>query len=251
MDKDDPLLKKAREAESRANRAAAQAADVSENKRFLGDTFFLVKMWLTLKRFWGVRLLSAIVVWLFTTIFMCLKWASFARADGDFVRDEDSDMILSPKRFLVVTSCFTGGLFLTHVLLSAIYFYTTKFEELVYTTGKQEIATGELYQFTGCTSLPCSTDAGNGKFYQIEGSWYFPYLVYPEEDVYANIPQQDGACHARGYGFYIRELKALHRRLQWYQHVYNISCRPYTEEEKQRAVNSGKIPVLPEIQSAQ
>ena len=78
--------------------------------------------------------------------------------------------------------------------LSAAYFYGTAFDETVYVTGKQEIVTGELYQFGGCTSLPCSTETDNGKFYLIETSLYFPVMYYPEENVFANIPQQDAAC---------------------------------------------------------
>ena len=74
-----------------------------------------------------------------------------------------------------------------------------------------------------------------------------PYLIYPEEDVYANIPQQDGACYAKGYGLYIKELKFMHKSAQWYQKVYNISCRPYTEAEKVEAIQSGAVPTPPEI----
>jgi hypothetical protein len=64
--------------------------------------------------------------------------------------------------------------------------------------GKQEIETGELYQFGGCTALPCSTATDNGKFYLIESSRYFPTLFCPEENVFANIPQQDGSSRHRG-----------------------------------------------------
>jgi hypothetical protein len=125
--------------------------------------------------------------------------------------------------------------------LSAIYFYATYFEETVYVTGKQEIETGELYQFGGCTSLPCSTEIDNGKFYLIESSLYFPVMYYPEENVFANIPQQNGACHVEGYGIYFRTLRWLYKSAQLYQHVVDVSCRPYTEDEIRRAVVVGEI----------
>lgn len=127
------------------------------------------------------------------------------------------------------------ALVLIHMTLKAAYFYGTAFEETVYVTGKQEIVTGELYQFGGCTSLPCSTRSDNGKFYLVESSLYFPVMFYPEEEVFANIPQQNGACKVEGYGIYFRLLRWFYKAAQLYQHVVNVSCRPYTEEEIRRA----------------
>ena len=132
---------------------------------------------------------------------------------------------------------------LLHVVLSAAYFYSTYFHEMVYVTGKQEIETGEKYQFGGCTSLPCSTETDNGKFYLIETSLYFPALFYPEEEVFANIPQQNGACNIEGYGIYFRTLRWVYKQAQLYQHVIKVSCRPYTEDEIRQAVESGEIVV--------
>ncbi len=132
-------------------------------------------------------------------------------------------------------------LFATHVTLKGIYYYSTYFEETVYVTGKQEIETGELYQFGGCTSLPCSTLSDNGKFYLIESSLYFPIMYYPEENVFANIPQQDAACRVEGYGIYFRALRWLYKSLQLYQHVVDVSCRPYTDLEIRKAVGEGQI----------
>lgn len=240
---DDPLLKKARQAEDRAKRAKEEAAQARSEEP---SNFALLNGLRQFFQEYAVPIGST-VSWGARKTWSGLKWASFEREDGDFKRDADGKMTFSRKRLGKVFAGVVGAGMAAHVALSAAYFYGTQFEELVYTTGKQEILTGELYQFTGCTSLPCSTDAKNGKFYEIEGSWYFPYSIYPEEDIYANIPQQDGACYAKGYGFYRKELKALHRSAQWYQKVYNISCRPYTEKEKERAVNSGKIPQPPEI----
>jgi hypothetical protein len=83
--------------------------------------------------------------------------------------------------------------------------------------------------------------ADNGKFYLIETSLYFPMLFYPEEEVFANIPQQNGACDIEGYGIYFRTLRWLYKHAQLYQHVVQVSCRPYTEEEIRHAVESGEI----------
>jgi hypothetical protein len=180
------------------------------------------------------RWLIRLILWIASCGFRYLRWAAFV--------SKDEQRVFSKNR-LIKSLVFTALLiFCVHLAFSAAYFYGTQFEEIVYTTGKQEVVTGELYQFTGCTSLPCSTETGNGKFYEIEHSLYLPYLIYPEEDVFANIPQQDGACFAKGYGLYSKELKFLHRRMQWYQKVYGISCRPYTNTEKTQAIESGKIP---------
>ncbi len=246
MDNDDPLLKKARQAEARAQRHDAERGLVKSDRGIADYFSLIVNIVVAIKRFWLFGMVGNILAWFFKKIVIGVKWASFERDQGEYIRDENGGLIFSAKRLGKTLLGVFFVLFFLHIAISAAYFYGTQFEETVYTTGKQEITTGELYQFTGCTSLPCSTDAGNGKFYQIGGSWYFPYLVYPEEEVYANIPQQDGACEVRGYGFYIRELKALHRRLQWYQNVYNISCRPYSEKEKAQAVRSGDISIPPE-----
>ena len=148
---------------------------------------------------------------------------------------------------------FAAGQFVRRLLLSgiaaalllvgfrALYFYGTAFEETVYVTGKQEIETGELYQFGGCTSLPCSTDTDNGKFFLLEASLILPTMLYPEENVFANIPHQDAACQVRGYGIYFRSMRWIYKSLQLYQHVIDVSCRPYTEEEIRRAVAGGEI----------
>jgi hypothetical protein len=152
----------------------------------------------------------------------------------------------SPRRFSLARfsrnlaiSVFV--LFALHVAWRAAYYYGTGFTETVYVTGKQEIETGELYQFGGCTSLPCSTQSDNGKFYLIESSLYLPVLWYPEEEVFANIPHQDAACNVRGFGIYFRSLRWVYKRFQLYQHVVDVSCRPYTEEEIRRAVSGGDI----------
>jgi len=156
--------------------------------------------------------------------------------------DQRPDEVNFSARRLGINSAWLSSMLLTiYFSITAAYFYGTQFEELVYTTGKQEIEAGEQYQFTGCTSLPCSTQADNGKYYKVEASHFLPALYYPEEDVFANIPQQDGACFAKGYGFYFRNLRSLYKYFQWYQKVYDVSCRPYTEAEKQLAIGTGQI----------
>jgi len=170
-----------------------------------------------------------------------IKFAAFEREDGEFVRDSDGDLIFSKNRLIRVIVLSLACLVPLHAALSAAYFYSTYFHEMVYVTGKQEIETGELYQFGGCTSLPCSTVSDNGKFYLIETSLYFPVLFYPEEEVFANVPQQNGACDIEGYGIYFRTLRWLYKHAQLYQHVVKVTCRPYTEEEIKQAVESGEV----------
>lgn len=165
--------------------------------------------------------------------------------NGSFKLDEDGDMIFSGKKLArtfgvaacIGLSAYTGA--------NYAYYKGTQFEELVYTTGKQEIVSGELYHVTGCTSLPCSTASDNGKYYQITQSWFAPRLLYPEEKVYANIPQQIAACHFKGYGIYFKSLKPVLRWAQWYQNVESASCRPLTEAEIQQSIHDGGAPEVP------
>ncbi|WP_434340749.1 hypothetical protein [Motilimonas cestriensis] len=161
-------------------------------------------------------------------------------------KQKPDEVNFSARRLGINGSWLSAVLLAIYFSITAAYFYGTQFEELVYTTGKQEIEAGEQYQFTGCTSLPCSTQADNGKYYKIEASHFLPALYYPEEDVFANIPQQDGACLAKGYGFYFRNLRSLYKYFQWYQKVYDVSCRSYTEAEKQLAIGTGQISAVSE-----
>ena len=178
--------------------------------------------------------ISKPITWLFTRIKRLINWLAYMD-DGRGYKQFSSKQLIKRSLFLLI------GILMIHVLLSAIYFYSTQFEEIVYTTGKQEIVSGEEYQFTGCTSLPCSTTIDNGKYYKISSSLYFPYLIYPEENVYANIPLQDGACQVKGYGIYFRRARFFVKQFQWWQKAYSVQCRPYTEDEKNRAINSGEI----------
>ena len=174
------------------------------------------------------------VAWILSHLKSIIGWAALAN-------DGQGNNYFSLKQFVSRGLLVLLGFLVLHVALSAVYFYGTQYQEVVYTTGKQEIVNGEEYQFTGCTSLPCSTSIDNGKYYKITSSLYFPYLIYPEENVYANIPLQDGACHVKGYGIYFRRARFFVKQFQWWQQVYSVQCRPYTEAEKDRAINSGKI----------
>ena len=250
MPEKDPLLERARKLEAstseRANRVDTRPAWVGGLDRSLKLRGALLKTY-DLFAFILSKLVKALLsLWwlvrkLFSFIGNAFHWAAYEREDGEVKLGDNGKPVFSGKRFGIRFTGMAVAAWLLHVALSAAYFYSTSFEELVYTTGKQEIETGELYQFTGCTSLPCSTALDNGKFYQITESWYFPYLVYPEENVFANIPQQDAACFVKGYGLYFRRLKFLHRGLQWYQNVYSVACRPYTDAEKKQAVESGQV----------
>lgn len=176
--------------------------------------------------------LGIIGKWLY---WVCIQPAESGSAAGD--KGSRFSMVRTVRNLAISLV----ALFAAHVTLKGIYYYSTYFEETVYVTGKQEIETGELYQFGGCTSLPCSTLSDNGKFYLIESSLYFPVMFYPEENVFANIPQQDAACRVEGYGIYFRALRWLYKSLQLYQHVVDVSCRPYTDLEIRQAVGEGKI----------
>ncbi len=160
-----------------------------------------------------------------------LAWSAFERDKGAFRLDNEGKRVFSPRRMAKVGTVVVALAVVCYIAIAAAYFHGTKFEELVYTTGKQEIEVGELYQFTGCRTLPCSTEADNGKYYKIETSLFLPMLLYPEQDVYANIPQQNAACYVKGYGIYLRNLRWLYKYAQWYQQAYDISCRPYNEQE--------------------
>lgn len=168
-------------------------------------------------------------------------YASYERENGDWKLDAQGDAIFSPKRlaksFALATMIGVAGMAGTQ----AAYFHGTQFSELVYVTGKEQIVPGELYQLTGCTSLPCSTASDNGKYYQIEQSMMFPRLIYPEEDVFANIPAQNAACEIDGYGIYFKSLKPVFKWAEWYQNVYNVSCRPLTEAEISASISSGAV----------
>jgi len=168
-----------------------------------------------------------------------LEYSMFERENGDFKRDERGDRIFSGKRLgraFALAACMGLSLNLGY---HYTYYHGTQFNELIYTTGKQEIKDGELYHVTGCTSLPCSTVADNGKYYQITKSFFWPRQIYPEENVYANVPQQIAACEVQGYGIYFKELKILHRMLEWYQNIESVSCRPLSEKEIQQMMLTG------------
>ena len=164
-------------------------------------------------------------------------FAAFERENGAPKRDEDGSLTFSGKRMGKVTAAFALAAAVGLVGLKGAYFYGTQFEELVYTTGKQEIVVGEEYQFSGCNELPCSTEQDNGKFYKIETSLLFPTQIYPEEDVYANIPTLNAACHVKGYGVYFRPLRFLNKSMDWWQQVYSVDCRPLTESEIQNSIS--------------
>lgn len=192
---------------------------------FIGSVFGVLASWFT----WAVYTKPDINV------------ASGSEADEGIGEVSAAEGQFSTKRFFITLCSVVIIGFLLHILLSAIYFYSTKFTETVYVTGKQEIETGEIYQFGGCTSLPCSTANDNGKFYLIESSLYFPYLAYPEQDVFANIPLQSSACEITGYGFYFRNLRWVYKKAQLYQHIIDVSCRPYTRDELDKVISDGKI----------
>ncbi|MEM7283176.1 MAG: hypothetical protein AAF438_16285 [Pseudomonadota bacterium] len=231
----DDLLEKARRLQDKVD----SLGQSSESHRKKHDFFVRFPFLASLRQRYRAVMgwlgpIGSFVGWVFGIIGKWFGWAAYRS-------DENGEATFSMSR-LAWCSAFSGVLILlVHMALSALYYYGTAFDEVVYVTGKQEIETGELYQFGGCTSLPCSTTTDNGKFYLIESSLYFPQMYYPEENVFANIPQQDAACQVKGYGIYFRTLRWLYKSFQLYQHVTNVSCRPYTEEEVKQAMSGGDI----------
>lgn len=241
-DKDDDLLRRARRLREEAQRRQELVPDdgpaVFRSVRGSAWMQKIASLLGTANKWLGP--IGSLLAWIFGLAAKWFRWAAFKPvgrgADGEY-----HDLDFSWRRLWLNTFWTVAALVGLHVLFSAIYFYATRFEETVYVTGKQEIETGELYQFGGCTSLPCSTETDNGKFYLIESSLYFPVMYYPEENVFANIPQQNGACQVEGYGIYFRTLRWLYKSAQLYQHVVDVTCRPYTEDEIRRAVDEGQI----------
>ncbi len=65
--------------------------------------------------------------------------------------------------------------------------------------------------------------------------------MYPEEDVFAMIPQ-NGVCKVEGFGFYMKELKWLHKATESYQNVFNASCFPLTEKQTDSIIMNKSTP---------
>lgn len=167
------------------------------------------------------------------------RFSAYSHAQGKLVLNSEGEPVFNRRRLLGLSVSYAALLFSCYVGWCALYFYGTQFTTLVYTTGKGEIIPGEKYQISACTSLPCSTDADNGIYYSIESSMFLPTLYYPEQDVYANT-QMGAVCTVKGYGIYFRRLRRLFKYAEWYQHIYNVSCRPETVEESNRAFELGK-----------
>lgn len=240
--KDDDLLRRAREAQRQADENLRDVNQLGSStaERLVRDSAWIqrfVSLSNAAKKYLGP--IGTILAWIINLLIKWFRWAGFEPSADD--SDDPGVAVFSSRRFLLRSLLSVVALLMLHVALSAAYYYATYFNETVYVTGKQEIETGELYQFGGCTSLPCSTETDNGKFYLIESSLYFPVMYYPEENVFANIPQQDSACKVGGYGIYFRTLRWLYKSAQLYQHVVDVSCRPYTVEEIRRAVEKGEI----------
>jgi hypothetical protein len=242
MADDDELLRRARELGKQVDEANAQSAKNHQSayERAAEESAIVRRskaMGASLRKYLGP--VGRLLAWLLGLIGKWLYWVCIEPPEktGQGV-SAGRFSTLRTIRNLVISLLVVLSL---QVIAKGIYYYSTGFEETVYVTGKQEIETGELYQFGGCTSLPCSTLSDNGKFYLIESSLYFPIMFYPEENVFANIPQQDAACHVEGYGIYFRSLRWLYKSLQLYQHVVDVSCRPYTDLEIRQAVGDGII----------
>lgn len=165
---------------------------------------------------------------------------AYLREDGAMKLDADGDPIFSAKLLTRNAALAFGALFAAYAVLSGVFFYATHFEEKVFVTGKGMYHEDYGY-FTGCTSLPCDTQSQNSKYYNVEESWFFPYLLYPEEDVMASVPIQNGVCDVKGYGIYFKRLKWLHKSLKWYQNVYKVTCNPLSDEQLREIIDGGAL----------
>lgn len=230
----------------RAEKLREQAGHAQDQFKNSGRSGFAIRLDRLKLRFpfiaWLMSLVAPIVkliVIVIALVVSWLRWAAYVKSGNVEVLEKNGTKLFSFRQFVLRSLATIFIVVLIHASLSFVYFYSTKFTETVYVTGKQEIETGERYQFGGCTSLPCSTNSDNGKFYLIETSIYFPRLYYPEENVFANIPQQNAACLVEGYGIYFRNLRWLYKSAQLYQHVHDVSCRPYTDEELSQAIGNG------------
>lgn len=174
-----------------------------------------------------------------------LKWGVLPYYDkGTIKRDADGDPSYSVRRLGRVLG-YTAVAALAGVLaVQAAYFYGTQFNEYIYTTGKDPITTETRnhFAFTACSTQPCSTDSDTGKMFNVEASLYLPTLLFPDSEVYANLSKNDGVCHIEGYGVYFRPLRFVHKSLDWWQNVYNVSCRVLTEQDQIDAIKFNKSP---------
>lgn len=170
-------------------------------------------------------------IWTAGTLKDAFVWSAYERDENGLKLDEDGKATFSAGRLARVfaTSAMIGVTGLVGV--DAGLYYGTKFQETVFTTGKEMITPGELYEVTGSTSLPFSTKLDNGKYYHIESSLMFPTLFRPEEDVFALIPKDTAVCQIEGYGIYSKHLKPFFKWAEWYQKVNDVECRPLTERD--------------------
>ena len=139
MTSKDPLLEKARQAEKNAERSKDAADDAAKgSKSAWGNAFEALKERLQnappFLSFFG-----NVLAWIFKILGVYFKWACFLREKGQFKRDEEGDLIFSGARLGKSLLATVVVFSIAHFTLAAIYYYSTQFEELIYTTGKQEI----------------------------------------------------------------------------------------------------------------
>ncbi len=248
-----------REAQELLNRIKAQEKVENDNPKNLIDS--VKEMAITARRInkiadaahdlWEkvapvAKILVRPITWTFGHLKDMFTYAAFEHDAKGIKLDAQGDPIFAPMRLVRAFATATALSSMAMTGIGASYFYTTHFNETIVTTGKEMIESGQLYEFTGCTSLPCSTTTDNGKYFHIQDSFLYPTLLRPEEDVFAHIPKEMAVCDIQGYGIYFRELKWLFNKwTDWYQNVYNVTCRPLTQEEIQLSIDTG---VLPKVQ---
>ena len=174
-----------------------------------------------------------------------LGWDSLYQFEPTrFKRDEDGDLIFNKFRLGKVAGSAMAAIMALNIAAHGAYYYGTQFDEYILANGgKQTIEDATTFQFTGCTSAPCDTEADNGKFYRINYSWFWPRMIYPETQVYSLVPENNGLCHVKGHGIYFRSaiFRVLYKNFSsLYQNVEAVSCVPITDTQIQDILEHGE-----------
>jgi hypothetical protein len=189
------------------------------------------------------QIIAAPPLWAFDNIKEIFTYNAFKHdGQGRPMLDAQGDMIFDPMR---LTRAFTTAVILGNMAAigaAGILFHTTNETVYSYVTNKQMKVPGELYEVTGAESLPASTELDNGMYYHVRDSIYYPAMWRPEEDVYALIPQGNAVCKWDTYGIYMKEMKWLHKQVEFYKSIYDTSCYPLSDVMIESIARDGILP---------
>lgn len=189
------------------------------------------------------QIIAAPAIWTFGHMKDIFTYNAFKHdGQGRPMLDAQGDMIFDPMR---LTRAFTTAVILGNMAAigaAGILFHSTNETVYSYVTNKQMKVPGELYEVTGAESLPSSTELDNGMYYHVRDSIYYPAMWRPEEDVYALIPQGNAVCKWDTYGVYMKELKWLHKQVEFYKSIYDTSCYPLSDVMIESIAREGILP---------